>query len=62
VRRSLPNLLLVLTCPLALYLTTLVSPTAPALLKLAFGLTVTVEVGALFCLIARWTHTPEVTS
>ncbi|MFC3834763.1 MULTISPECIES: hypothetical protein [Deinococcus] len=61
-RRALPYLLLLVCVPLALYLTTLLEPTSPALLKCAFGLTVTVEVAALLSLFARWTGRPELTS
>ncbi|WP_412027878.1 hypothetical protein [Deinococcus yunweiensis] len=61
-RRALPYLLLLVCIPLALYLTTRIEPTSPALLKCAFGLTVTVEVGALLCLFARWTGQKEFTS
>ncbi|WP_295821633.1 hypothetical protein [uncultured Deinococcus sp.] len=60
--RALPYLLLLVCIPLALYLTARIEPTSPALLKCAFGLTVTVEVAALLTLFARWTGRPEITS
>ncbi|WP_412027044.1 hypothetical protein [Deinococcus yunweiensis] len=61
-RRALPYVLLAVCIPLAMYLTALIEPTSPALLKLAFGATVTVEVAALLCLFARWTGQKEFTS
>lgn len=60
-KRALPYLLLLVCVPLALHLTTRIDPTSPALLKCAFGLTVTVEVAALLTLFARWTGRAEIT-
>ncbi|WP_309571271.1 hypothetical protein [Deinococcus sp.] len=59
-RRYSPHIVFVTSWPTCFALVWHLEPTSPALLKLAFAVTVTVASAAAVCLMSRWAHQKEI--